>query len=167
MADSARSVLTFEAGGVQRTVRPSFEVLAALEEALSLAVPKEEMEAKGHGLALLIEEMARPAPRIHVVATCAATLLAHADPPLKEPESHQAIVDAGVMTWLVDSTQPNAWGLLPRFVYLANYGPQQLQKFLEEEQSGKREESEPGKKQTGSPSLSLGARLSRLLKFWG
>jgi hypothetical protein len=159
--------MTFEAGGVQRTIRPTFDTLAALEQAIAESVSKEEFEKHGTGVALLLEEMPKPAPRMALIGRVMAVMMAKADPPLLEPDSHAAICEPGLVHWLVDGSQPRAWGLLPRFVYLTQYGPETLRKFLEEEESkADASDKEPPAKKPEGRSLSLGARLFKLLKFW-
>lgn len=160
--------MSFEAGGVIRTIRPTFATLDALEQAIGESIPQDEITKHGTGMALLLQEMAKPAPRMGLIGRVVAVLLAKADPPIMEPASHEVICEGGLMSWLVDPTQPQAWGVLPRFVHLAQYGPDALAQFLAEEEAlqDKEDAPESSKKKSEARSHSRGGLLSRLRKFW-
>lgn len=125
MADSARSIITFEAAGQRRCVRVTFALLDSLEVVLD------------GGLRKLVLELYSETPRTGLVARCAAELLRHAEPPLEGITPEDAVAEAGAMAWLVDPDHPKRWGVLVRFAQLALYGPDVLADALKDEPADK------------------------------
>ena len=167
---AARSVIEFEAGGVMRAIRPTFSAIDAIEGAVAKSCTDDEIKVHGTGLALLVAELKLPAPRLGMIGRCATVMLAQATPPLLEPASHEAVFEPGLTSWLIDPDHPQGWGPLVLFCQLAQYGPANLQKFLDEAiAGGEHGEPEPpasdAKKKRQSHGVSWWARLCRLLNF--
>lgn len=129
-----RGNITFTAAGQEFNVRPSFALIADLETAI------------GGPIELLHEEMLKPKPSIVTIGAAAVALLKHSDKAPSENEAQAIVLDRGAITWLVDGTQPKAWGPLVQAVQLIMVGPAAYAEAIAEGQT--EEDGEDAKKKS-------------------